>query len=148
VKSSIGNFNEFQPITPWIVGVESTPAGQGVILDYRHVLGSQPFAQRIKIGHAERWVCFTRRLKIAFHPDVQLLRAAAKPAPAAGAQGQRFFDLFKTQTEAVELPRQHLAALRRGNLDVIDGEDLSFHLMPLRHSSNPKDLRSDVTLSP
>ena len=91
---------------------------------------------------------FARRLKIAFHPNVQLLRAAAKPTSAAGAQGQRFFNLLKTKNEAIELPRNHLAALRRGNLDVIDGEDLSFHLMPLRHSSNPKDLRSDVTLSP
>lgn len=55
-----------------------------------------------------------------FHTDVQLARAHFEPATATRAKRLRFFNFFKSQQAAKEVPRSGLASFWGGNLYVIN----------------------------
>jgi hypothetical protein len=58
---------------------------------------------------------------------VKLLGAALKPASAARAKRLWFFDLLEAKERAIEFASGGFAALRSGDLDVIDPGDARIH---------------------
>ena len=114
------DFNKFEPVSPRIFRVEPARAGKVVIVDDLHAAGLQCSAQFVQIGHREGRVRFPGRLKIPFHPDVQLLRTALEPAASASAQDGRLLDLLHPQERAIEIPGRRFASLGRRDLNVID----------------------------
>jgi len=121
------NFNKFEPISPWIFGIKTASIGEVIIVNDGHTLGYQRFAQFVQMSQCERRVGFSGWLKIAFHADVQLLRAALEPAASARAQIGRLFNFLQAQQRAVEMPRRCLATFRRGNLNVIEARNACIH---------------------
>ena len=70
---------------------------------------------------------FVAAAKRSATPDVQLLVADAEPDPAAHGETERLRDLLEPEERAVEAARRLLAADRRGDLDVVEGDDRPAH---------------------
>ncbi len=121
------DFNEFQTVAPGIFGVEPPFTGKVVIVHDGFAAIRKGFAKPVQVMHRESRMSFFRRSKIPLHPDVELLRAAQKPATAACPQYGRLFDFFHPENRAVEFSRRRFAALGRGDLDVIEARDVRNH---------------------
>jgi hypothetical protein len=114
------NFYKFQPVSPWIFRVKPPGVRKIVILDDGHTPRRQRLAPFVKMKHREGRMRFLGGLKIVFHSDVQLLRAALEPATSASAQDRRFLDLFHSEERAIKFSRCGFASFGRRDLDVID----------------------------
>src|SRR4051794_14531280 len=62
-------------------------------------------------------------LEVLGHADVQLLRPAREPDPAAAGERVRLGELLEPEQLAVEAPRLGLAAGRRSHLHVVEAVD-------------------------
>ena len=65
-----------------------------------------------------------RGRKVLRHPDVKLMVAAGKPDTAATSQGLGLFQFGEAEQLSIEPPRLALALNRRGNLHMIETDDL------------------------
>src|SRR5580658_802344 len=119
--------DEFDAIAPRILCVETTRAGNRVIVDDGDAAGRQGFAQFIEIRDFEGGMRFLGRREISLDADVHLPIAALKPASAACAQHRRLFDFLHAEERAVKFARRGLASFGRGDLNVIDSGDARFH---------------------
>ncbi len=77
------NFNEFEPVSPWILCVKPAHAGKLFIIEDSDRAGPQRLAQFIQMSHREGRVRFFRWPKIPLHANVHLLRSALEPAATA-----------------------------------------------------------------
>jgi len=99
---------------------KSARSGKIIILDDGHTPFPERFVEFVQMGNGKGRVRFLGRLKIPFHPDVHLLRAALEPATSAGAQDRWLLDLFHLQDRPIEISRHAFASFRRRDLNVID----------------------------
>jgi hypothetical protein len=70
---------------------------------------------------------FFRGAKVSFHSDVKFLRAALKPAAPSITENGRLFDFLHAEDRTVKLARRRLAPLRRGDLNVIEMQNMRYH---------------------
>jgi len=120
-------FNKFEPVSPWIFRVEPGRAGKVIIIQDRNTSRPKRLAQFVQVVHREGRVRFLGRLKIPFHADVHLLRAALEPAASTRTQDRGLLDFFHPQDRAIEISRRGFASFGRRNLNVIDARHTWIH---------------------
>ena len=116
-------FQEFEPVAPRIFGEKASSAGERIIVGDFHGVGEKRFAELGEIWHGESRVSLFRRAKISFDADMKLLLAALEPGAAPSAQRGRLFDLAQPEDRAKKFAGRCLAALRSGQLDVVDSRN-------------------------
>jgi hypothetical protein len=122
-----GTLYEFEAIAPGVFGVEAASAGDGVVVGDLDAASEESLAELIEIGSHESGMSFFGGVEVLFDADVKLLGAALKPASAARAKRLWFFDLLEAKERAIEFASGGFAALRSGDLDVIDPGDARIH---------------------
>jgi hypothetical protein len=127
-SESLFLFEEFEAVAPRIFGKKPARSGERVVIRGSHGVGDQRLAELGEIGDGESGVRLFRGTKITFHADVDLLVATLEPATASGAERSRLVDFTQAQKRAVEFASSGFAALRSGQLDVVDA---GYHRLPL-----------------
>jgi hypothetical protein len=94
--------------------------------------------QRRFVPESKRRVGLLCRSKILLDPNVDLLRAALKPQPAADGQGWGLRDLHEAEKLAEEAAPFALAVRRRGELHMIDALERGLHFADEGTRSSPR----------
>jgi hypothetical protein len=72
----------------------------------------------------QRWVRLRRGRELLCHPDVELMATAGKPDATAVLKSLRLFQFRQPKQSSVEAPGLALASDRRGDLYVVQPNDL------------------------
>jgi len=107
--------------------VEAADTGDGAVVGDFDASREKNLAQLVEAGGGEGGVSFFGGAEIFFDADVDLLSVAFEPTAAAGAQRFRLLNFPQAQERAVEIPGGGFAALRGGNLQVIEMCDSRLH---------------------
>src|SRR5713226_7645864 len=127
-ERALETLHEFEAVAEGVENMETTKtAKRNVGLDG----GARSFAAREKLIEAfdhQRGMGFLRGMKILFHAEMKIQRAAGKPAAAASGHRRRLGNFGEAEDAGIEFAGAVFAAGRNGDLDVVKRKD--FHGEP------------------
>jgi lipopolysaccharide/colanic/teichoic acid biosynthesis glycosyltransferase len=115
--------SELEAVAEGIRDVEAPHVRDRLVVGCVDSPGSQARGELLEVRDDEARMRPARRDEGVVDPDVELLRAGAEPAAAAGGELRRLRKLLEAEQPAVERPGLRLAACRGGDLHVVDAGD-------------------------
>src|SRR3954452_10236439 len=114
---------DLEAVSERVVDVEPARFRERLVVLHVAARVDETCAELVELGGDEAGVRLACGRKRVLDPDVQLLRARAKPRAAARAERLRLLDLVEPEQPAVEVARSPLAPPRRRDLDMVDAHD-------------------------
>ena len=120
--------DQLDPVAPRVGGEEPASTRNGVVPAHHAPGAGQAVGQALEVlfRDPQGRMGLQRRRELLGHADVELMRAAGEPRPAPGSEWFWLLELGQPEYLAVEAPGVGLTAGRRGDLDVIETQELDW----------------------